>query len=345
MKEYLINEIGYLPEEIGIISGATSKKQRITIQNAFNEGKIKIVIGSEAIQEGMNLQENTTDIYMLSLPYNFTSLRQVEGRAWRQGNKNENVRINFMLTNDSIDVFMLQKLQAKQSRYLEAMKKGADVLDISDISTQELKTSIITNPETRATIEIELIKKRLESEKNKFLADSAFVLRKHEVFLKVKEEVTKAEHSYNRILGYAKDTKDGNSDYWKNQLPFYQKTIDLAKIEVQKTMENLAEKGVNVAEIEKQTRLTSENIATIEAQIEELPIAKDAMIIKYREEKEVQLEMNLNKDYSKDRGIENKKLFVKEDFDNAYSTKENDKLKENRYSSNQLENKSYTSRR
>jgi hypothetical protein len=38
-------------------------------------------------------------------------------------------------------------------------------LDISDISTQELKTAIITNPETRANIEIELMKKRIESEK------------------------------------------------------------------------------------------------------------------------------------------------------------------------------------
>nr|WP_228459267.1 helicase-related protein [Chryseobacterium carnipullorum] len=165
LKEYLISEIGYKPEEIGIITGATSKNQRIAVQNDFNEGKIKVVIGSEAIQEGMNLQENTTDVYMLTLPYNFTSLRQVEGRAWRQGNKNENVRINFMLTNDSIDVFMLQKLQSKQARYLEAMKKGADVLDISDISTQELKTSIITNPETRANIEIELMKKGLKVKK------------------------------------------------------------------------------------------------------------------------------------------------------------------------------------
>lgn len=102
----------------------------------------------------------------------------------QKGNKNENVRVNFMLTNDSIDVFMLQKLQSKQARYLEAMKKGADVLDVSDISTQELKTAIITNPETRANIEIELMKKRIESEKNKHLADIAFVLRKHQDFLK-----------------------------------------------------------------------------------------------------------------------------------------------------------------
>ena len=60
LKEYLIQEIGYKPEEIGIITGATNKNQRIAIQNDFNDGKIKVVIGSEAIQEGMNLQENTT---------------------------------------------------------------------------------------------------------------------------------------------------------------------------------------------------------------------------------------------------------------------------------------------
>jgi hypothetical protein len=81
LKDYLIAEIGFYPEEIGIITGASNKNQRVAIQNEFNAGKIKVVIGSEAIQEGMNLQENTTDVYMLSLPYNFTSLRQVEGRA------------------------------------------------------------------------------------------------------------------------------------------------------------------------------------------------------------------------------------------------------------------------
>lgn len=220
LKEYLIREIGYKPEEVGVITGATSKSQRVSIQDDFNAGKVKVVIGSEAIQEGMNLQLKTTDTYLLSLPYNFTSLRQVEGRSWRQGNENSNVRMNFMLTNDSIDVFMLQKLQSKQARYLEAMKKGADVLDISDISTQELKTSIITNPETRANIEIELLTKKLESEKSKHLSDSAFVLRKYEDFNKVKELVTKAEMAYKRIEGYAKEN-NGNSEYWQNQLPNY----------------------------------------------------------------------------------------------------------------------------
>ncbi|WP_313501143.1 helicase-related protein [Kaistella carnis] len=309
LKEYLIKELNYNPEEVGIITGSTPKKQRVTIQDNFNSGKIKIIIGSEAIQEGMNLQENTTDVYLLTLPYNFTSLRQVEGRAWRQGNKNENVRINFMLTNDSIDVFMLQKLQSKQARYLEAMKRGADVLDISDISTQELKTSIITNPETRAKIEIELLKKKLESEKNKFLADSAFVLRKYEEFTKVQSEVHKAEYAYHRILEYSKNSEDVNADYWETQLTSYQKSIDLAKVEVHNTILKLSEKGVNVTEIEKQSQATAENISKIDEKLEELPFIETNLIEQYKEEKKARLKLNVKTDHVKDREEENRKLF------------------------------------
>ena len=308
LKEYLIQEIGYKPDEIGIIIGATNKNHRILIQNDFNDGKIKVVIGSSAIQEGMDLQENTTDIYMLSLPYNFTALRQVEGRAWRQGNKNENVRISFMLTNDSIDVFMLQKLQSKQARYLEAMKKGADVLDISDISTQELKTSIITNPETRANIEIELMKKRIQSEKNRHLADSAFVLRKYEDVLKVKELLIKAEHSYNRIEGYSKNG-DENSDYWKNQLPSYQRTIDLHKAQVQEVIENLAQKGIDVSQIEYQNKSTEDKIAELDKKLEELPKTRENLVAVYKIEKSEQLKGNKNIDYVEERTNENKLLF------------------------------------
>ena len=327
-------------------TGGTSKKLRVSIQDDFNAGKIKIVIGSEPIQEGMNLQENTTDIYMLTLPYNFTSLRQVEGRAWRQGNKNENVRINFMLTNDSIDVFMLQKLQAKQARYIEAMKKGANVLDISDISTQELKTSIITNPETRAKIEIELLKEKLESEKNKYLADSAIVLRRYEDFTKVQSEVTKAEISYNRIKDYATNSEDSNSDYWKNQLPFYQKTIDLAKTEVQNTIANLASKGVNVTEIEKQTQNTTDKISIIDAQIEELPLTMDALIIQYKEENELKLKLNVNKNYVKERQVENENLFTLNHDRNSTSLISKDLIQtKNIYQSDTLNENRFASRR
>lgn len=309
IKEYLVNEIGYKPEEIGIITGATSKPNRLKIQDEFNDGKIKIVIGSEAIQEGMNLQENTTDIYMLSLPYNFTSLRQVEGRAWRQGNKNDNVRINFMLTNDSIDVFMLQKLQSKQARYLEAMKKGADVLDISDISTQELKTAIITDPETRANIEIELMKKQIAAEKDKFLADNAFVLRKYEGYIKAQNEIQKAKDEYSKFEMWANEEAQEDG-FWKTRLPSYRKTVEIAEDEAEKVALKLAEQGVNIAEIEQQIKATNDKIEEIDKKLsEELPEIRMALISQYKEEKEQQTADNLKKNYAKERETENISLF------------------------------------
>ncbi|WP_221407460.1 helicase-related protein, partial [Elizabethkingia ursingii] len=308
LKDYLVTEVGYSKDEIGIITGATSKNQRIAIQNDFNKGKIKVIIGSEAIQEGMNLQENTSDLYLLSLPYNFTSLRQVEGRAWRQGNKWENVRINFMLTNDSIDVFMLQKLQAKQARYLEAMKRGANVVDISDINTQELKTSIITNPETRADIEIELMKKRIESDKNRLLADSAFVLRKYEDFLKVKEKINIAQESYNTAKQLANE--DGpNSDYWTSMLPYRLQNIEAAKAEVYTAIQELGQKGVNVTEIENQTALSEEKIAKLDKILEDIPLMREKMVSQYHREKQEKLKIGEVRDYIKERENENRSLF------------------------------------
>lgn len=304
IKDYLVKEVGYDPKEVAIITGATSRAKRISIQNDFNAGKIKIVIGSEAIQEGMNLQGNTTDMYMLSLPYNFTSLRQTEGRAWRQGNKWENVRINYMLTNDSIDVFMLQKLQAKQARYLEAMKKDVNILDISDVNTQELKTSLITNPETRANIEIEIEKKRLENEKNKLLADAAFVLRKYNDYLKVHEKLNVAKLDYAKYKLWAKDNA-----YWKNQLPIYKTKISNVEKEVEEVMLKLAQKGVNVAEIEKQKDATQSKIDTIEKQIEDLDTVKIDLVEKYQQEKKERLEKAYAQDFVKERAIENQNFF------------------------------------
>ncbi|WP_414017733.1 helicase C-terminal domain-containing protein [Chryseobacterium sp. JJR-5R] len=308
LKEYLVREVGYKAEEIGIISGATTKKQRLAIQDDFNSGKIKIVIGSEAIQEGMNLQEKTSDVYILSLPYNFTSLRQVEGRAWRQGNENENVRINFMLTNDSIDVFMLQKLQAKQARYAEAMKKGVDVLDISDIDTQELKTAIITDPYTRANIEIEVLKKKIESDINRLTSDKAFVLRKFESVNELRSSVAFAEDMYRKVTVWAEENgKDSHK--WKAKLPDYQNAIDLAKEKLEEASAVIASKGINIAEIEQKTKLTDDKVLELEQKLENLPDLMAELIGVYKLEKEERLKHYANVDHVSERSQENKELF------------------------------------
>lgn len=304
LKEYLVDQVGYKSDEVGIITGATNKNQRLSIQEKFNEGKIKVIIGSEAIQEGMNLQEKTSDMYLLTLPYNFTSLRQVEGRMWRQGNQWENVRVNYMLTNDSIDVFMLQKLQAKQSRYMEAIKKGANIIDVSDVDTQELKTAIITNPETRAEIEVELMKKRYENEKTKHAADLGFISRKFEDYTKVYDEYLKEKKSYEDIQEWAK-----TDDYWKEKLPYRAQQVERAKKEVERVIEKLAKKGVNIADFQHQQEITENKIASIDKAInEELPIIRERLITQYKQEKQERLNAP-QIDFVQERAQENKTFF------------------------------------
>nr|WP_314753110.1 toprim domain-containing protein [uncultured Capnocytophaga sp.] len=306
LKEYLVDQVGYKSDEVGIITGATNKNQRLDIQEKFNAGKIKIVIGSEAIQEGMNLQENTTDMYLLTLPYNFTSLRQTEGRMWRQGNKWENVRMNYMLTNDSIDVFMLQKLQAKQSRYMEAIKKGANIIDVSDVDTQELKTAIITNPETRAEIEVELMKKRYENEKTKHAADLGFISRKFEEYNKVYEIYVNAQKHYKRVKDWAKEEA---SDYWKEKVPYEQLQVERAKKEIEQVIEKLVKKGVNIADFQHQQEIAENKIASIDKAInEELPIIRERLITQYKQEKQERLNAP-QIDFVQERAQENKTFF------------------------------------
>ena len=214
--------------------------------------------------------------------------------------------------NDSIDVFMLQKLQAKQARYLEAMKKGADVVDISDINTLELKTAIITNPVLRAEIEVKLLEKKLDYDKNKLLADNAFILRKYELYTKVVEELNSQIDSYNRTKKWADE--ETNSSYWKNQLPFYQNKVNNARYEVEKVIENLASKGVDVKLIQNQTQDTDEKIKEIDKVLDGLEDVKQKLVSKYKLEKEENLRKAEQVNIIKEREKENQTLFKKENI-------------------------------
>ena len=214
--------------------------------------------------------------------------------------------------NDSIDVFMLQKLQAKQARYLEAMKKGADVVDISDINTLELKTAIITNPVLRAEIEVKLLEKKLDYDKNKLLADNAFILRKYELYTKVVEELNSQIDSYNRTKKWADE--ETNSSYWKNQLPFYQNKVNNARYEVEKVIENLASKGVDVKLIQNQTQDTDEKIKEIDKVLDGLEDVKQKLVSKYKLEKEENLRKAEQVNIIKEREKENQTLFNKENI-------------------------------
>ena len=310
IREYLINKSGFKPEEVQIITSNTKPEERIKIQEAYNDGTVKVIIGSGAIKEGMNLQKNTTDMYILSLPWNFTQLRQVEGRGWRQGNKWENIRINYMLTNDSIDVFMLQRLQTKQALYNEAMKKGAESVDVSDIDTAELKTALITNPETRADIVTIQERARLEQEKTRIEADLSFTLRKFDTY----EKLLNAEKSLREDIERFKNYAGGNSDSWfaghvQNQEARLQGIYE----DIEEEKRKLSKKGIDVDDIQRKTDQARKAVASIEEKIERLGEYRQELVGKYRKEEEAKAEKQIGSlaTYLNERATENKSGFYK----------------------------------
>ena len=312
IRDYLVNVSGFKPAEVRIITGATSNAERINIQTAFNKGEVKVVIGSPAIKEGLNLQENTTDMYILSLPWNFTQLRQIEGRGWRQGNKWENIRINYMLTNDSVDVFMLQRLQLKQGLYNEAMKSGAETLDVSDIDTAELKTALITDPATRAEIVTIQERAKLERQKTQIEADLSFILRKYESYNKLIEKLESQKKEINQFKEWA-DSHPAHSAYWANRVQYEENRLNDIVAEIQEEKERLQKKGVNVDDITRQTEQAQSAIKQIEEKIENLKEFREQLTEKYRKERQEKEEMqgDLLATYINERKAENKSGFYK----------------------------------
>lgn len=258
LKNYLVKVVGYKPEEVELITGKTAKPSRITIQENFNAGKIKVLIGSEAISEGMNLQENTTDMHLLSLPWNFTALRQVIGRAWRQGNSWDNVRINQYFIQDSIDVFLSQKLDNKQRRYEAAIASDANEIDIGDVSYNEMKSELIVDPEKRAKFEIEAEKEKLKAEIIQSQAELAFATRKLEKINDLRKSIKSDEESLT-----AEKEKAEPSDWWVEKLT---KDIRESKKELAEEMVKLKAKDIDVEVLLRKREEGEKHIAELEAQ-------------------------------------------------------------------------------
>lgn len=172
IKEYLIKELKFKNEvyfdgrrlsEVMIISGGDSGDgDKELIKEAFLAGIVKVIIGSSAIREGINLQTYGTTIFDLRPDWNPTDFRQLEGRIHRQKNKFGYVRIVMPLVENSMDVFMFQKLEEKTSRINDIFYRegSSNMLDLSTLDPSEIKYALISDIPALASMDfaIELAK-------------------------------------------------------------------------------------------------------------------------------------------------------------------------------------------
>lgn len=145
-------DAGFKREEIGIINaqvaGAAVKRQNIA--NAFNAGKLKVVIGNATMAEGLNMQKTTTDIHHMDVPWEPATLQQRNGRGLRQGNLNERIRIHTYLAKGSFDGYRYQAVSAKKD-WQDLLWNGGDRVDNlareGNFSTEDMRIMLAADPE------------------------------------------------------------------------------------------------------------------------------------------------------------------------------------------------------
>lgn len=166
IKQYLVEEVGYLPKEVEIFHGGVSKGKREKIKEGFLTNEIKIIIGSSTMREGVDLQKYGTVLYNCYLDWNPTDHHQLAGRIWRFGNKFSHVRIVVPLIENSSDIFTWQKLSEKMSRLNTIWTRSgrSKLFEESELNAEELKKGLINDPTELARWEVEEVAGEIESQ-------------------------------------------------------------------------------------------------------------------------------------------------------------------------------------
>lgn len=161
LKKELV-KLGIPANEIMFIHEARTEAQRNKIEKKFNEGDIRILIGSTMkLGTGANVQEKLLAVHHLDVPWRPADMVQREGRIIRQGNTNKEVYVYRYCTEASFDAYTWQILENKQ-RFIAQFLSGSmsslhrDESDCADtvLSYAEIKALAIGNPLIKTRVEV-----------------------------------------------------------------------------------------------------------------------------------------------------------------------------------------------
>jgi hypothetical protein len=282
VKQYLVDK-GLPPQAIAFMNSKTSLDAKEKIKNDFNDvnGTIKVIIGSETIKEGVSLNGNTTTIYNTCLGWNPTETIQVEGRAWRQNNKQGHVHVVYPLMNDSVDSFMYQKHSEKASRLDAIYSYKGDQLNVEDIDPEELKFALIKDPEKRAKFKIDMMKEEVENKRGTVQAQ-VDILVKNAKRLKQAESTMGSYDEY--IADYEKELVEAKAEYddYKSDVDKLKKAKKPIDWSLQSRMEraeyNVKRLKNNIREAKNSKKGEQDAIDTIRAKFDKMGIKKEADI-------------------------------------------------------------------
>lgn len=274
------------------VPGKTEARE--TVAQAFNDDKnpCKILIGSSAISEGMNLNGNSIALYNLTLGWNPTESVQVEGRIWRQGNQQGHVHIVYPLIENSCDPFLYQKHDEKMSRIDDLFSYKGTKMIIDGINPKDAKWALIKDPGRRADLEITeklaVLNKEMLMYENQ-LSDYDSLIKSRKDFSERLESKKKQKEEY--VNNYQQSLFSGNArrteDEQQQGIERFNKSINDCEKQLSNITAKFLEMGIENSEDEiTYSSKINEKKAEVQKKVDFLKSDenKTAVVEKYREQ-------------------------------------------------------------
>lgn len=289
IKEYLTKKGVLKSDEIAIVDSSVSDDKITDIVDSFNkkDGKLKLIIGTSKIKEGMNLNKNSSVLYVPYLDWNPTDFQQVVGRIWRRGNKYKKIRVVVPLLKNSSDSFMYQKIQEKSERINALMsKEDVDYIDMNELNTAEDKINMISAPDKKAKMFVQFEEQKLKDEKETLEGRKETTQMYQRKLSSAKGEISGAERSveyYKELLNKTEDKESGTYKMYQDYLKKAKETLAQSK----KALEAL-NKRIERLEIDFDGKDSVESIdkqiADIDVKIEQLKGIEEAKFEEYQKQ-------------------------------------------------------------
>ena len=160
---------GIPAKEIAFIHEADTDAKKKKLFADVNDGKVRVLIGSTGkMGVGMNAQKRIVAIHHLDAPWRPGDVEQRNGRAFRQGNINEEVENFTYVTEGSFDARLWDILERKQNFINQVMNGenvGRETEDTGEVtlSAAEVKALASGSPLIMEQVQLDTDIKKLES--------------------------------------------------------------------------------------------------------------------------------------------------------------------------------------
>ena len=168
MKARLVKN-GIPAKEIAFIHEADTDQKKKKLFADVNDGKVRVLIGSTGkMGVGMNAQKRIVAIHHLDAPWRPGDVEQRNGRAYRQGNINDEVENFTYVTEGSFDARLWDILERKQNFINQVMNGesvGRETEDTGEVtlSAAEVKALASGSPLILEQVQLDTDIKKLES--------------------------------------------------------------------------------------------------------------------------------------------------------------------------------------